>query len=47
MSCGADLYSLKRVTGHSDQTVLRRYLRETEADLRAAHRRAGPVLNLV
>jgi len=40
---GADIYSLQRLMGHSDLTVPRRYLCQTEDDLRAAHRRAGPV----
>jgi integrase/recombinase XerC/integrase/recombinase XerD len=40
---GADIYSLQRLMGHSDLTVLRRYLTQTEADLREAHRRAGSV----
>lgn len=44
---GADIYSLQRLMGHSDLTVLRRYLKQTEADLREAHRRAGPVDNLL
>jgi integrase/recombinase XerD len=40
---GCDLISLQRLMGHSDLTVLRRYLAQTEADLSAAHRRASPV----
>jgi site-specific recombinase XerD len=44
---GADIYSLQRLMGHSDLTVLRRYLKQTEADLQEAHRRAGPVDNLL
>jgi len=31
--------------GHADLTVLRRYLAQTEADLKAAHEKAGPVDN--
>jgi site-specific recombinase XerD len=44
---GADNYSLQRLLGHSDLTVLRRYLKQTEADLQEAHRRAGLVDNLL
>jgi hypothetical protein len=33
--------------GHADLSVLRRYLAQTEADLQAAHQRAGPVDNLL
>jgi site-specific recombinase XerD len=44
---GADIYSLQRLMGHSGLTVLRRYLKQTEADLLEAHRRAGPVDNLL
>jgi len=44
---GADIYSLQRLMGHSDLTVLRRYLKQTEAGLQEAHRRAGPVDNLL
>jgi integrase/recombinase XerD len=44
---GADIYSLQTLMGHSDLTVLRRYLKQTEADLREGHRRARPVDNLL
>ena len=44
---GADIYSLQKLMGHSDLTVLRRYLKQTEDDLREAHRKAGPVDNLL
>ena len=37
-----DVYSLQKLMGHSDLAVLRRYLAQTEADLRAAHEKAGP-----
>ena len=43
---GCDLISLQRLMGHADLTILKRYLAQTEADLRAAHARAGPVDNL-
>ena len=43
----SNVASLQRLMEHSDLTVLRRYLKQTEADLREAHRRAGPVDNLL
>jgi site-specific recombinase XerD len=44
---GMDVYSLQKLTGHSDLSVLRRYLAQTEADLKLAHDEAGPVDNLL
>lgn len=41
-----DIYSLKNLMGHSSLTVLQRYLKQSEQDLREAHRRASPVGNL-
>ena len=40
---GVDLVSLQRLMGHSGLDVLRRYLAQTEADLRAAHAKGAPV----
>ena len=40
---GMDVYSLQRLMGHSDLSVLRRYLAQTREDLQRAHERAGPV----
>ena len=40
---GADIFSLQRLMGHSDLSVLRRYLAQTDQDGQAAHLRAGPV----
>lgn len=40
---GIDIHSLQRPMGHADLTVLRRYLAQTEDDLRRAHKRAGVV----
>jgi len=40
---GADLISLQRLLGHADLSVLRRYLKQTEDDLREAHEKHGPV----
>lgn len=47
LRAGMDVYSLQRLMGHSDLSVLRRYLQQTEADLREAHARSGPVDNWV
>ena len=44
---GADVYSLQRLMGHTSLQVLRRYLKQTEADLQEAHRKAGPVDSLL
>ena len=44
---GCDVYSLQRLMGHADLTVLRRYLDLVEADLEKAHRRASPVDHLL
>jgi site-specific recombinase XerD len=44
---GMDIYSLQRLMGHSDLTMLRRYLRLTDMDLQEAHRRTGPVDNVL
>lgn len=40
---GADLVSLQRLLGHSDLSVLHRYLNQTDDDLRATHEKHGPV----
>ena len=40
---GADLVTLQRLLGHCDLSVLRRYLKQTKDDLRAAHEKHGPV----
>lgn len=40
---GLDLVSLQKLLGHADLSVIRRYLAQTEADLREAHARASPV----
>ena len=49
LSClrsGMDVYSLQRLMGHSDLSVLRRYLAQTDDDLKTAHAKASPVNNL-
>lgn len=44
---GMDVYSLQNLMGHSDLQVLRRYLAQTNDDVRAAHAKAGPVDELL
>lgn len=43
---GADVFSVQYLMGHSDLTVLRRYLAQTEADVTKAHERHSPVDSL-
>ena len=45
LRAGADIFSIQRLMGHSDISILRRYLDQTKEDIQAAHRRAGPVDN--
>jgi integrase/recombinase XerD len=40
---GMDIFSLQKLMGHSDLTVLRRYLAQDDDDLRNAHSKASPV----
>ncbi|MBC7233113.1 MAG: tyrosine-type recombinase/integrase [Chloroflexi bacterium] len=44
---GMDVYSLQKLMGHADLSVLRRYLAQTEGDLKQAHERFGPVDKLL
>lgn len=44
---GMDIFSLQRLMGHSDLTVLRRYLALVEEDLADAHRKHGAVDNML
>lgn len=44
---GMDIFSLQRLMGHSDLTVLRRYLALVERDLADAHRKYGAVDNML
>ncbi len=43
---GGDIFTLQRLMGHADITVLRRYLAQTDGDSRTGHERFGPVDNL-
>ena len=40
---GMDIFALQRLMGHADLSILRRYLAQTEDDLRRAHEQHGPV----
>jgi len=40
---GADIYSLQRLMGHADLTMMRRYLKQSESDLAATHQSTSPV----
>lgn len=44
---GMNIYALQQLMGHSDLTILRRYLALVEKDLESAHRRHGAVDNLL
>lgn len=40
---GCDIFTLQRLMGHADISILRRYLRQTDEDGRRAHELSGPV----
>lgn len=40
---GMDVFSLQKLLGHSDLSVMRRYLAQNDEDLREAHAKASPV----
>lgn len=40
---GMNIYALQAIMGHSDLQVLRRYIKQTDSDLRQAHALCGPV----
>jgi len=44
---GVDIISLQKLMGHSDIQILRRYLQQTEEDIRQAHKLGGPVDHLL
>jgi integrase/recombinase XerD len=48
LSClraGMNVYSLQELMGHADLQVLKRYIKQTNQDLRDAHFRASPIEN--
>ena len=47
LRAGMDVYSLQRLMGHADLSILRRYLAQTDADLQIAHQKSGPVDSLL
>jgi integrase/recombinase XerD len=47
LRAGMNIYALQQIMGHSDLTVLRRYLALVEADLADAHRKHGAVDNML
>ena len=40
---GRDIFSLQRLMGHSDLSVLKKYLKLTDQDARETHARFSPV----
>ena len=46
LRAGMDVYSLQELMGHADLQVLRRYLKQTNQDIRESHHRANPVDNM-
>ncbi len=44
---GCDIFSLSALMGHSDLTVLRRYLAQSQSDYKTAHERFSAVTSLV
>ncbi len=47
LRAGMDVYSLQRLMGHSDLTVLQEYLALAQGDLEGAHRQHGAVDNML
>ncbi len=45
LRAGVDVFALRDLMGHSDIAVLRRYVKQTQNDTRAAHQKGGPVDN--
>ena len=47
LRAGMNVYALQQIMGHSDLTILRRYLALVEQDLAEAHRKHGAVDNML
>ena len=47
LRAGMNIYALQQIMGHSDLTVLRKYLALVEEDLQEAHRKHGAVDNML
>lgn len=47
LRAGMNIYALQQIMGHSDLTILRRYLSLVEEDLADAHRKHGAVDNML
>jgi len=47
LRAGMNVYALQQIMGHSDLTILRRYLALVEQDLAEAHKRHGAVDNML
>ncbi len=45
LRAGMDVFSLQKLLGHSDLSVMRRYLAQNDDDIREAHTKASPVDN--
>ena len=43
---GMDIFSLQLLLGHADLQILRKYLKQTDEDIKLAHDKSGPVDNL-
>jgi integrase/recombinase XerD len=43
LSNNMDIFSLQKLMGHADLSVLRKYLKQTNQDIREAFMRASPV----
>jgi site-specific recombinase XerD len=47
LRAGMDVFALQQIMGHSDLTMLRKYLAQVQADLETAHKRHGAVDNML